>query len=345
MKRLTYDEILYIAGARKRSFSIKKISSVLNRDETVIRRELNRNRLSYEDSSLSSEEQATAAYWQRYARRSKASSRPRLKDEKIVEYVESKLKEYWSPEEISGRMKLDKLGYSISHEAIYQWIYEDRAELKEYLFQSRKKRGKRKSGKQRRKLKKAAAAKRNISERPKEANDREEIGHLETDTMTSRKSKAALMNTVDRRTRLIMLNKVPNLESKTCSTILVKRLKSDVPPEVLKSETFDNGSENADFLTVEKELKIDTFFCNPYCASERGTVENRNGFLRKFFPKGTDFKNIPDDYIKYVEDIHNNRPMKIHGFLTPREVWNQELKMKKIEAPSPLIQNLAAPPT
>jgi IS30 family transposase len=68
-----------------------------------------------------------------------------------------------------------------------------------------------------------------------------------------------------------------------------------------------------------------TFFCHPYCASERGTVENRNRVLRRFLPKGTDLDDISEEFLEWVEDYFNNRPMKVLGFKTPNQVWEEEL--------------------
>ena len=76
---------------------------------------------------------------------------------------------------------------------------------------------------------------------------------------------------------------------------------------------------------METALGITTFFCHPYCASERGTVENRNRVLRRFLPKGSNFDDISTEFLESVEDYFNNTPMKVLGFRTPNQVWNEEL--------------------
>lgn len=90
-----------------------------------------------------------------------------------------------------------------------------------------------------------------------------------------------------------------------------------------KTLTLDNGSENAGFNELEKRLNIDTYFCDPYCSWQRGSVENINGILRRFFPKKTDFKKVSAQQIQYVQDWFNNRPMKVLAFKTPNEVFDE----------------------
>ena len=94
---------------------------------------------------------------------------------------------------------------------------------------------------------------------------------------------------------------------------------------MLKTILQDNGSEHADHARIDKELKVLSHFCHPYCASERGTVENRNKALRRFLPKGTEFDGIPDEYVQWIEDYFNNTPMKVLGFKTPNQVWSENL--------------------
>ena len=97
-----------------------------------------------------------------------------------------------------------------------------------------------------------------------------------------------------------------------------------IPKPFLHTLTQDNGSEHALHPEVEKALGIDIFFCHPYAAWERGTVENRNGLVRRSFPKGTDFNLISDEDIQRVEDLINSRPMVLLDFMTPDEFHNQE---------------------
>lgn len=324
---LSIDERTYIIGCKKRGYGVTKIAKLLCRDKGTISREFKRNAEFYALTDERPFEQAQRVQEATRERRRLASSRERLKSPAIREYVEEGLEKFWTPELISGRIGKKIPGASISPEAIYQWIAADRNDLSCYLLIVSRRRNMRRGGKKRRNYnkKQPAAPKTSIDERPVEANERLEIGHLETDAIVSKKSTSALMTTVDRRIRKVFLEKTPSLDSETYSDILIERIAKEVPKKHRHTMTFDNGPENAAHKKIDKALGTKSFFCHPYCASERGTVENRNGFIRWFFPKGTDFKHVPDEYVTYVEDLANNRPMKCLNFDTPNEVWEREI--------------------
>ena len=94
------------------------------------------------------------------------------------------------------------------------------------------------------------------------------------------------------------------------------------PPHPRRSITYDNGTENAEHQILNQALKTKSFFRAPYHSWEKGTVENRNGLVRRFFPKRCDFDTIPNHQIQQVEDWINNRPMKCLGFKSPRQVFD-----------------------
>ena len=335
-RRLDINERSFIAGALKRGESGASIARSLGRDKSVINREISRNRASYQELQDGSYETAKRAEEQASFRRKIASSRPRLKSVEILEYVEEMLKLGWSPELISGRIELEKPGLSISTEAIYNWIYNCRKDLSCYLARRRDQRLKR-NGRKRiggRKLKAAPTViKISIEDRPKEANERLEIGHMETDTMHSgRDGSGALQNSTCRKSRKIFLEIVPDLTAEQSSRTLIEKVFSEIDKSLLKSFSFDNGPENSNFSEVNKALNVLSYFCHPYAASERGTVESRNGFIRRFLPKGTDFSQIPPCWIKWIEDLHNNRPMKCLAYRTPNEVWESEALQQYAQA-------------
>lgn len=320
-KKLTRAERIKLYKYRRLGYSGRRIGIELGRDRSVINRELKRNGESV-DKNEDYIAKAHTAHEATHRRRSAASKRMRLKSEEIRSYVEIHLinEGGWSPEQIAGKLKL--LGYKISAEAIYQWILNERPELVCYLKKGGKSRRRRVSGRKRR-FKQPAAPKVSIELRPQSANDRVEIGHLEQDTMVSRKSKVVVMNVVDRKARKVFLQKVDSGESQVYSNALVERCKKAIPSEVIQTITQDNGSENANHLYVGEELNIDNYFCHPHCSPERGTVENRNGIVRRSLPKGTDFAKVSDRQLEDIQDAMNNTPMKLHGFKTPNEVWNE----------------------
>lgn len=318
----------------KKGLGIRGIARELGRSPSCVSRELKRNR-ELEESTDFYFDKARAAQEAAESRRTAgAHKKMRLKSREIQRYVESKLKMYWTPEIISGRLKIELPGESISDEAIYQWILWERPELKEYLKVAGKSRTRRRCGKHRR-LKPPSEPKQSIEDRPLEANNRSRIGDFEHDSIVScRGGKSAIMNVIDRKSRRVFLSKVPDLTADEYSKILIERL-SAVPTKHRHTTTSDNGSESTKFAYVDSILGTRSFFCHPHCSPERGTVENRNRAVRFFFPKGTNFDDIPDEYIRFVEDYLNNTPLKVLGFLTPNEAWELEMLREELFSESP----------
>ena len=241
--------------------------------------------------------------------------RKRLNNPKMVEYIESKLKLGYSPEIISNKMEED-IGMSVSHEAVYQFVYKERNDLTIFLTRRHLGRKPRRKG---RKSKRTLIPNRiDIDKRPIEANERKEFGHFEGDTIVSKKSLSALLVIADRLTRRTKIKKLTRKTALQASSNIIFALK-DYNIIDLKTMTFDNGSEFCYHEKVKEQLGTEIYFCKPYHAWEKGTVENINGLIRRFFPKGTDFDTITEDQIQYVEDWINNRPMKCLGFKSPNQ--------------------------
>jgi IS30 family transposase len=162
-----------------------------------------------------------------------------------------------------------------------------------------------------------------ISKRPKEANERLNFGHFEGDTvLSSRESKHALVVIADRASRKTHIKRLLNKNVKETNPKIVSILEK-YPKKHRKSITFDNGPEFFGHKTIAKELKMKTYFCEPYSSWQKGTVENINGLIRRFFPKKTDFDLISDAELQFVEDWINNRPMKVLNFKTPNEKYQE----------------------
>jgi IS30 family transposase len=99
-----------------------------------------------------------------------------------------------------------------------------------------------------------------------------------------------------------------------------------LPPLARKSTTFDNGSEFYKHYELNEQLKMNTYFADPYSAYQRGTNEHMNGKLRRFFPKGTNFSTVSAQELQEVVDFYNTRPMKCLGYRTPEEVFEEQLE-------------------
>ena len=253
-------------------------------------------------------------------RKKQASQRTRLKDDRIISYVTAKLAEGWSPEQIAGRISMDHKDLTISHEAIYQYIYHPetngRQELIWCLRRAHRKRKCKGTGRDAGKTK--IPNRIPIDLRPPSVDDRKVFGHWEADSLVSRKSLTALNSLVERKTRLLMLTRLPRKTAEATFQAIVGRLQ-DLPPEARMTLTMDNGTENAMHQEITSAIGIQCFFAHPYASWERGTNEHINGLVRWYLPKGTDFANISDDEIAGIESLINNRPRKCLGFYTPLE--------------------------
>jgi IS30 family transposase len=159
-----------------------------------------------------------------------------------------------------------------------------------------------------------------IEKRHDNVNLRTEIGHWEIDTVISRRSKAAIMVLAERRTRYVIIKKLPAKTAYFMHNAAVKSLKN-YPANIRKSITYDNGTENTFHELTNKVLGTKSYFCNSYHSWEKGTVENIISTIRRFYPKKTDWKNITQRDLNKIAKFINNRPMKLSGFKTPYQVF------------------------
>jgi transposase, IS30 family len=160
-------------------------------------------------------------------------------------------------------------------------------------------------------------------DRPEVINNRLEIGHWESDSIESKGRKSGLNVLLERASRLVQITKLSSKKSIDTFHAIEKRL-SSFPEIYVKSITYDNGPENAKHLQVNDAFKCDSYFCQPYHSWEKGSVEQVNGLIRRYLPKGTDFSEIHYSKIKEVELALNNRPRKCLNFRTPIEVYTQK---------------------
>jgi len=298
-----------IAILRAEGSSIREIGKEIGRHHSTIVREFRRHN---EGSYLPLKAEKAAKL-----RKKVAGRRTRLKNAKIRKYVMKQLKIGWSPEQISGRLSIEKPDLSISHEAIYQFVYETSPELIGYL--ARRHRSRYKRGTHRKRNYCHIPNRISISDRPAEVNERSEMGHWETDMVRSGKSKASLNVLCERVSRYTHITK---LKDKTASFTrhAIRRRLVDYPSFMRRTITFDNGPENTDHQFLDRILGTQSYFCHPYHSWEKGTVENTIGLIRRFMPKMTDFAHVTEEDIALVEKRLNQRPRKSLGYLTPEEV-------------------------
>jgi len=291
-----------------------QIALDIGRSKSTVTRELKRNRAP--GDGLYSSWDATR---RSQARKQKAGQRERLKNSVLRFYVSEKLEIGWTPETISGWLRR-KGSVTVSHEAIYQWIYADAPELIGYLPRRHRKRFCK--GHSRKHQRSHIPNRIAIDQRPASVDDRSEFGHWEADSIVSRASKAALNVVLERKSRHLCLTKLPQKSAGYTSRAMASRLGS-FPHGARLSITYDNGSENTEHEAVNKVLGTDSYFCAPYHSWEKGAVENINGLIRRYIPKGTDIEKITEEQIRWIEWQLNNRPRKCLGYRTPAEVFDK----------------------
>ena len=316
-RQLNPNERDILAILKSKGKSLREIAVVLKRSPSTLSRELKRNAPPvYTGYYLAHKAQDRAN-----KRKHESHRRQRLKNESLRRYVEKRLRLGWSPELIAGRLAIEHPELSISHEAIYQWVYQDATHLILSLVRAHRKRKHR--GYSRKHKKSHIPGRISIKERPNAVDKRLRIGHWETDTVTCRKSYQAVQVTVERKARYSKVAKLKAKSARAMSIALTRRL-SRYPSKLRLSITYDNGPENAEHMRTNKILGTRSYFCEPFHSYERGSVENTIGLVRRFLPKKTNLAKISQAHLSKIEHWLNNRPRKCLGFKTPAEIFKAE---------------------
>lgn len=315
--QLTVKEREHISVLKAQGKSLRTIASIIGRHHSTLSRELRRNNIiSTTKHSLYFPVQAQH---KASSRKAVAAKRKRLKDQAIRRYVAKKLRIHWSPEQIAGRISLDLPGLHISHEAIYQYVYEDAWHLFDYLARKRKRRRMRFNFQKA--CKPSIPDRTWIDDRPIEIHQRLSPGHWESDSAVSTANLTSLHVLLERKSRLMKISKIKRNTSRCVSRTILRKL-STLPSALRLSLTYDNGSENRLHKNINRRLKTLSFFCHPYHSWEKGSVENSIGLIRRFLPKKTDFAKLSKAKIQKIENMINNRPRKCLSYRTPTEVFN-----------------------
>lgn len=303
--------------------SIRWIARHLHRSHASIIREVRRNH-----SFVSGQYVAIAAQRRSEERCAHSRRRHPLKNPDVYAYVFEKLRESWSPELITGRLKDVEHPHDphwhLHWETIYRFIYQGQnrdKRLWEYLPRHQTRR-RQQNG---RSVYKARIPQRvSIHQRPEIVNTRQEFGHWEGDTIEGRKSEGDGIHTeVERLSRFLSARLVDRIASPETIRIQLRMFRG-YPETARRSTTLDNGREHHRHLAL-RFLKMQTFFCDPYSSWQRGTNENTNGLLRRYLPKGTSFRTLDQEELDEMVWEINHRPKKCLGYHTPREVFEGQL--------------------
>ena len=245
-------------------------------------------------------------------RKARQRKRPKIVGSLAVE-VEARLRMLHSPEQISGSLRREN-SETISHETIYRYIARDKkagGDLYVCLrINSRRRRRPRVKG-----TRSQIVGRVDISQRPASVETRRFYGDWEVDLVEGTKGTGFILSLIERKSRYSLFEKLEDKKASTVATAIVRRLRG----YKVRSLTYDNGLEFSDHLEVTRELGAKGYFCTPYHSWEKGLVENHNGLLRQYYPKGESFAEVNQSALNWVEEEINERPRKALEFASPAD--------------------------
>jgi IS30 family transposase len=307
---LTLQEREFLYRLKKQGKSKTEIAELMGRDRSTIYRELARNTGQRGYRPRQAQRLADA--------RRQSCRRPyKLGDPDLHQYVQDRMRVFWSPDQISERARLDfprQPSKWLSDQTIYNWI-EQRAPDWQTLL--------RRGGRPPESRGKLVDCVR-IDGRPDVINRRRRYGDWEGDTMVGKGRRSSLVTLVERKSGYLRMGRGDDMTAPTTTRVMKRRMK-DLPPSLRRSMTFDNGKEFAQHEKFAQACELNVYFALPYRSWQRGTNENTNGLLRQFFPKGTDFSRISHQEVARVERLLNERPRQRLGYRTPAEVLANRL--------------------
>jgi IS30 family transposase len=302
---------------------VRVIAARLGRAPSTVSREIARN------SSYRGRYRALAAQARAEGRSRRPKTAKLAGNALLREWVQARLEERWSPEQISVMLKREFPGQAemqVSHEAIYQAIYVQgrgalRRELAACLRTGRALRKPRRRAGQRRSVIKDMVM---ISERPAEAADRAVPGHWEGDLIIG-SHNSAIGTLVERSTRFVLLLHLPHGRDAAAVAEAMITAMASMPAQLRRSLTWDQGREMAAHAQVSMATDLAVYFCDPHSPWQRGSNENTNGLLRQYFPKGTSLAAHSKEHLDAVAAQLNSRPRKTLGWKTPAQALDEVL--------------------
>ena len=309
-----------ISRGLARGASLRSIACSLGRAASTVSRELRRNGGAERYRATTADRRA----WDR-ALRPKPCKLAMHKPLRRI--VAGKLEQNWSPEQIAGWLKRtypDDEAYRVSHETIYRSLFVQargvlKKELQAHLRSQRAIRRSRHAnakGDQRGKIVDAVS----IRERPASVEDRAVPGHWEGDLICGSGS-SHIVTLVERHSRYVMLAKIAAHDSRTVVGALIEQARR-LPDELLKTLTWDRGSEMAEHKRFTLATDVAVYFCDPRSPWQRGSNENTNRLLRQYLPKGTDLSVHSQERLDEIARELNARPRKTLDYETPAERFN-----------------------
>ena len=323
--------------------SKKEIAEELGKHRTTISREIKKGKVELLNSDYSTRDEYVAKRAQEVYDRNATAKGPKIKiakDHELSEYIEEKIKKgKYSPEVIAKKIKEDdQFDIKLHWKTIYNYIDKgilmvDRDDLTYGEYENKKNNSKRREKESTKERKKG----RRISDRPKEADERAELGHWEMDLLEGKKGKADpfLLVLTERLSRKEIIEKIPD---KTQESVIkgLDRIERRIGVrkfrKLFKTITTDNGREFYDYEGIETSFtgsnipRTEHYYADAYCSWQRGSNENLNKMIRRFIPKGESIKKYSRKAIKKIQRWMNNYPRKTFGFKSAKEMFKKELK-------------------
>ena len=336
---LNWHHRLKIEQMRKDGKKPKEIAAALHFHVSTIYRELDRGKYEHTLTDLTTETRYSPDIAQRKAEENMTALGPQLKignDHKLAQHIEKKIAdEGYSPAAVLGEIKQQGMVFdtTICKATLYSYIH--KCIFARLTIEQLPRHGAPKKVYRQVRASRAPRGE-SIDNRPDEVKDRQVFGHWEMDTVVGKKGgkKDVLLVLTERKTRDEIIRKI---KDKTMSSVVravngLERKYGKLFPKIFKSITVDNGCEFQDFNGIEKSVlrkgkRTDVYFCHPYSSYERGSNENNNILIRRWFPKGTDFGEVTHREVQRVEDWMNNYPRGLFDFQTSAQLFGQEMAL------------------
>ena len=335
---ITYAERVKIEYFVKKKYSMQEMSEELNRDKSIISREINRHceyKWDYE-TGICRKVYSAAVAQGKYEHSKKQAGRKCKLDRALKQFIEDKiLKEKWSPEEVAGYIKVNKIAFEIqpSFQLIYYWIEKKKLNIKAIDLVHKAKLSKKEKKEKKEKLPKHEA--KSIHKRPKEIDENKTFGHWELDCVEgSKDSKKTYMTLLERLTKkyiVIEMKEHTNQCIKDAIDSLEKKYGKNFST-IFKSMTTDNGHEFLNYNKIEiscldkSKRRTVVYYADPYSSWQKGMNENCNGILRRFIPKGKNLNKITKKKLEEILKKINGKPRKILGFVSAEERFKEEIR-------------------
>jgi transposase, IS30 family len=329
---LSQDERIRIADLRGAGLGVRQIAKQLGRSPSTVSRELRRN------TSDGGGYRPFEAHRRATIRRGRRHRRRVETNRELRELVGELLLQRWSPQQVSRLLRRrfpDEPGMWLCHESIYQAVYQPGSALLRPSELAPHRRSPLRTGRDHRRAHQRVGRRRprfeqpmlTIHQRPFAPEDRSEAGHWEGDLIVGKNQRSAIGTLVERQTRAVRLLHLPQRDGASLHQALKIRM-ADLPAALLRSITWDQGTEMARHLTITESLGTPVYFCDSHSPWQRGTNENMNGLLRDYFPKGTDLSVHSPQHLLAVENELNNRPRRVVNDHAPADLLDQLIASK-----------------